>query len=63
MRLGVVLSSSRPDGSPLTGEGLIAEARQIEELGFDSFWCFDAILLVKSPSEANLAAIRALWSR
>lgn len=43
MRLGVALSSSLPDGSPLTGEGLIAEARRVEDLGFDSFWCFDAI--------------------
>jgi alkanesulfonate monooxygenase SsuD/methylene tetrahydromethanopterin reductase-like flavin-dependent oxidoreductase (luciferase family) len=43
MRLGVVLSSSRPDASPLTGEGLIAQARAVEDLGFDSLWCFDAI--------------------
>jgi alkanesulfonate monooxygenase SsuD/methylene tetrahydromethanopterin reductase-like flavin-dependent oxidoreductase (luciferase family) len=43
MRLGIVLSSSRPDEGPLTGEGLIAQARAAEDLGFDSFWCFDAI--------------------
>jgi alkanesulfonate monooxygenase SsuD/methylene tetrahydromethanopterin reductase-like flavin-dependent oxidoreductase (luciferase family) len=43
MRLGVALTSSLPDGTPLTGDGLIAEARRAEALGFDSFWCFDAI--------------------
>lgn len=43
MRLGVALASSLPDGNPLTGEGLIAEARRVEDLGFHSFWCFDAI--------------------
>lgn len=43
MRLGVVLSSARPDETALTGEALIARARMAEDLGFDSFWCFDAI--------------------
>lgn len=43
MRLGVVLPSARPGEPALTGEGLIAGARAVEDLGFDSFWCFDAI--------------------
>lgn len=43
MRLGVVLSSSRLATGPLTGEGLSGAARLVEDLGFDSFWCFDAI--------------------
>jgi alkanesulfonate monooxygenase SsuD/methylene tetrahydromethanopterin reductase-like flavin-dependent oxidoreductase (luciferase family) len=43
MRLGLALSSSLPDGRPLSGEGVAAEARLAEGLGFDSFWCFDAI--------------------
>src|SRR5262245_37573480 len=43
MRLGVVLSSARPDEGPPTGDGLAARARAVEDLGFDSFWCFDAI--------------------
>lgn len=43
MRLGVVLSSSLADGSALTGDALVAGARRIEESGFESLWCFDAI--------------------
>src|SRR5262247_3016064 len=43
MRLGVVLPSARPDEPPLTGDELIRRARAVEDLGFDSFWCFDAI--------------------
>ena len=43
MRLGTTLPSSRPDGSALTGEALIAGARLVEQTGFDSAWCFDAI--------------------
>jgi len=43
MRLGVILASTTPDGSPFTGETLIAQARAIERVGFTSLWCFDAI--------------------
>jgi alkanesulfonate monooxygenase SsuD/methylene tetrahydromethanopterin reductase-like flavin-dependent oxidoreductase (luciferase family) len=43
MRLGVSIPRTAPDGGPLTGEALIAGARTIERLGFDSAWCFDAI--------------------
>lgn len=43
MRLGAILPLAGPDGGPLTGDGLIAGARLIEEVGFDSAWCFDAI--------------------
>lgn len=43
MRLGVIMPHRSPDGSPLTGEALIAGARMIERLEFDSLWCFDAI--------------------
>jgi alkanesulfonate monooxygenase SsuD/methylene tetrahydromethanopterin reductase-like flavin-dependent oxidoreductase (luciferase family) len=43
MRLGVNLPMTAPDGTPLTGEGLIAGARLIERTGFDALWCFDAI--------------------
>src|SRR5262245_30518052 len=43
MRLGVVLASSRADEGPVAGGGLAARARAVEEAGFDSFWCFDAI--------------------
>src|SRR5688500_8093607 len=43
MRLGVNLPMTAPDGSPLTGDGLIGGARMIEGAGFDGLWCFDAI--------------------
>lgn len=43
MRLGVNLPMTAADGSPLSGEGLIAGARLIERAGFDGLWCFDAI--------------------
>ena len=43
MRLGVNLPMTAPDGSPLTGDALIAGARLIERVGFDGLWCFDAI--------------------
>ena len=43
MRLGTTLPSSRADGSALTGDALMAGARLIEQTGFDSAWCFDAI--------------------
>lgn len=43
MRLGIALPTLSPDGSPLTGEALIAAAGMIEGAGFDSLWCFDAI--------------------
>ena len=43
MRLGVTMPRSCSDGSPLTGDALIAGARLIERAGFDSLWCFDAI--------------------
>ena len=43
MRLGVTMARTCPDGSPLTGEALIAGARMVERAGFDSLWCFDAI--------------------
>jgi alkanesulfonate monooxygenase SsuD/methylene tetrahydromethanopterin reductase-like flavin-dependent oxidoreductase (luciferase family) len=43
MRLGVTMARTCPDGSPLTGETLVAGARLVERAGFDSLWCFDAI--------------------
>jgi len=43
MRLGVTQASSRNEGSALTGDALIAGARLVEQVGFDSLWCFDAI--------------------
>jgi alkanesulfonate monooxygenase SsuD/methylene tetrahydromethanopterin reductase-like flavin-dependent oxidoreductase (luciferase family) len=43
MRLGVNLPMTAPDGSPLTGDALVAGARLIERAGFDGLWCFDAI--------------------
>ena len=43
MRLGVTMPLSCADGSPLTGEALIAGARLVERVGFDSLCCFDAI--------------------
>ena len=43
MRLGVIMPRTSPDGSALTGEALIGGARMIEQAGFDSLWCFDAI--------------------
>ena len=43
MRLGVNLPMTAPDGTPLTGDALIAGARLIERAGFDGLWCFDAI--------------------
>jgi hypothetical protein len=42
MRLGVTRASSRPDGGALTGDALIAGARLVEQIGFDSLWSFDA---------------------
>lgn len=43
MRLGVNLPMTAVDGSPLTGDALVASARLIERAGFDGLWCFDAI--------------------
>ena len=43
MRIGVTMPRTAPDGQPLTGEGLVACARLVERLGFDSLWAFDAI--------------------
>lgn len=43
MRLGIALPTLSPDGSPLTGNALVSAARMIEDAGFDSLWCFDAI--------------------
>jgi len=43
MRLGITMARTCPDGSPLTGEALVAGARLVERMGFDSLWCFDAI--------------------
>jgi len=43
MRLGVTQASSRADGSALTGDALRTGARLVEQIGFDSLWCFDAI--------------------
>jgi alkanesulfonate monooxygenase SsuD/methylene tetrahydromethanopterin reductase-like flavin-dependent oxidoreductase (luciferase family) len=43
MRLGAILPLSGPDGAALTGDALVAGARLIEDSGFDSAWCFDAI--------------------
>jgi alkanesulfonate monooxygenase SsuD/methylene tetrahydromethanopterin reductase-like flavin-dependent oxidoreductase (luciferase family) len=43
VRLGVSVPTSRPDGSPLTGDVLVGSARGIEQAGFDSAWFFDAI--------------------
>jgi len=43
MRLGLTMPRTGPDGAALSRETLIADARLIERLGFDSLWCFDAI--------------------
>lgn len=43
MRLGVIMPRMNPDGSPLTGDALVAGARMAERAGLDSLWCFDAI--------------------
>lgn len=43
MRLGIALTTLSPDGNALTGEAMIATARLIERVGFDSLWSFDAI--------------------
>jgi alkanesulfonate monooxygenase SsuD/methylene tetrahydromethanopterin reductase-like flavin-dependent oxidoreductase (luciferase family) len=43
VRLGISVPTARADGSPLTGDALVASARLIEEAGFDSAWFFDAI--------------------
>jgi alkanesulfonate monooxygenase SsuD/methylene tetrahydromethanopterin reductase-like flavin-dependent oxidoreductase (luciferase family) len=43
MRLGVAVATLSPDGSPLTGETLVASARAAERVGFDSVWFFDAM--------------------
>jgi alkanesulfonate monooxygenase SsuD/methylene tetrahydromethanopterin reductase-like flavin-dependent oxidoreductase (luciferase family) len=43
VRLGVSVPTARPDGSPLTGDALVASAQHIERAGFDSAWFFDAI--------------------
>lgn len=43
MRLGVVVATMSPDGSPLTGDVLVGAARVAERIGFDSLWFFDAM--------------------
>ncbi len=43
MRLGLILPFLQPDGRSPSGSSLIDSARLIEQAGFDSLWCFDAI--------------------
>ncbi len=43
MRLGLTMPHTFLGGAAITRETLIATARLVERLGFDSFWCFDAI--------------------
>jgi alkanesulfonate monooxygenase SsuD/methylene tetrahydromethanopterin reductase-like flavin-dependent oxidoreductase (luciferase family) len=43
MRLGTVVATTGPAGSPLTGDALAGRARAAERIGFDSLWFFDAI--------------------
>jgi alkanesulfonate monooxygenase SsuD/methylene tetrahydromethanopterin reductase-like flavin-dependent oxidoreductase (luciferase family) len=43
VRLGVVVATTSPDGSPLTGDALVGAARVAERIGFDSLWFFDAM--------------------
>jgi len=43
VRLGLTMPRTGPDGGALSRASLIADARLIERLGFDSLWCFDAI--------------------
>ena len=43
MRLGLTMPRTGSGGEALSRETLIADARLIERLGFDSLWCFDAI--------------------
>jgi alkanesulfonate monooxygenase SsuD/methylene tetrahydromethanopterin reductase-like flavin-dependent oxidoreductase (luciferase family) len=43
MRLGAILPLAGPGGAALTGDALVSGARLIEDAGFASAWCFDAI--------------------
>ncbi len=43
MRLGLILPFVQPDGRPPSGSHFSDSARLIEQVGFDSLWCFDAI--------------------
>jgi alkanesulfonate monooxygenase SsuD/methylene tetrahydromethanopterin reductase-like flavin-dependent oxidoreductase (luciferase family) len=43
MQLGVTLPRTVLGGPGSTGSTLVTTARLVERLGFDSFWCFDAI--------------------
>ena len=43
MRLGVTLPHTFQGGAAVAGDTLVTIARLVERLGFDSFWCFDAI--------------------
>jgi alkanesulfonate monooxygenase SsuD/methylene tetrahydromethanopterin reductase-like flavin-dependent oxidoreductase (luciferase family) len=43
MRLGVTLPHTFLGGQAIARDALVATARLVERLGFDSFWCFDAI--------------------
>ncbi len=43
MRLGLILPFLQPDGRQPSGMHFSDSARLIEQIGFDSLWCFDAI--------------------
>lgn len=43
MRLGLILPFLQPDGHSPAGASISDSARLIEQMGFDSLWCFDAI--------------------
>lgn len=43
MRLGAALPVTSPDGTPPSGRTFARAAEELEALGFDSIWVFDAI--------------------
>jgi alkanesulfonate monooxygenase SsuD/methylene tetrahydromethanopterin reductase-like flavin-dependent oxidoreductase (luciferase family) len=62
VRLGLALPHAEGAVGPVTGEAVLAAARRVEEAGFASLWCFDAIgrgFIVPDPLVALAAAAAA----
>ncbi len=60
VRFGLALRNFAPHTEPLDLEGIVAYANQAEELGFDSLWAWDHILLGSKRPFAFLESLSVL---
>jgi alkanesulfonate monooxygenase SsuD/methylene tetrahydromethanopterin reductase-like flavin-dependent oxidoreductase (luciferase family) len=63
MRLGIHLPFKGPDGEVRTGEGVMADARAIEEAGFDGIWIGDGLAAMARPDPLMWLLAGALGTR